>query len=227
MEEEYILGKNQDLVEVARSHKHWLSVKNPRDERVLRAMQEIDRINFLPELTKQRAYMDRPVSIGYGATCSMPSLVALMVDMLELFPGARIGEIGTGCGYHAAVAYSTIEKGKLTTIEIVPELAEFGKSNLEKHFGSLDKKIEVIEGDGSVGFPGNEIYDRIYLTAGVDSRTFNPKMLLSQLNDEGGILLFPEQNGSLYSFRREKGSLKCSISSRAIISLKLRRKGRW
>ena len=152
---------NEDLVEAARTDTTWLCIKSPRDGRVLKALAKVDRAEFLPVcyFSLNCTYYDGPIPIGYDATCSMPSLVALMADMLDLKKGLNVLEIGTGCGYSAALTTHLIKPGKLTTVEIVPELAEMGKKNLEKHFGSLENKIQVVEGDGSVGFNENAPYD--------------------------------------------------------------------
>ena len=184
---------NEKLVHEARTERIWLHFKSPRDERVLEAMAKVDRAEFLPKCSVSEAYVDAPLQIGYDATCSMPSLVALMADMLEIEEGMNVLEIGAGCGYSAALTARLIGKGKLTTIDIVPQLAEMGRKNLEKHFGSLEGRIQVIEGDGSVGFRENAPYDRIYLTAAPNIKTFKPEILLSQLSDKG-ILLFPERS---------------------------------
>ncbi len=198
---------NKQLVEAAAADNIWLSMKSPRDKKVLDALAKVDRIKFLPKVAKYHAYYDGPVSIGHDATCSMPSLVALMADMLELYDGANVLEVGTGCGYHAAVVKHLIGKGKLTTVEIVPELVKFGRQNLQKHFGSLDDKIEVIEGDGSEGYKQNAPYNRIYFTAAPNMDKFKTKCLLSQLSNNG-ILLFPEHDGYLYLLKKSKGKVK-------------------
>jgi protein-L-isoaspartate(D-aspartate) O-methyltransferase len=125
-----------------------------------------------------------------------------MADMLELKAGLNVLEIGTGCGYSAALTAHLIKPGKLTTVEIVPELAEMGKRHLEHHFGALEGKIQVVEGDGSAGFKENAPYDRIYLTAAPDIRT------LSQLATSG-ILLFPETTThALYLYKKTKTGTK-------------------
>jgi protein-L-isoaspartate(D-aspartate) O-methyltransferase len=199
---------NKDLVGAARTNNYWLCLKSPRNERVLKALAKVDRAEFLPYFSFNYAYSDEPVSIGCDATCSMPSLVALMADMLELKAGLTVLEIGTGCGYSAALTAHLIKPGKLTTVEIVPELAEMGKRHLEHHFGALEGKIQVVEGDGSVGFKENAPYDRIYLTAAPDIRTFKPEKLLSQLATPG-ILLFPETTThALYLYKKTKTGTK-------------------
>lgn len=149
------------LQEIKQKHPKIKSSRNPR---VLQAMRVIDRKNFLPDDKHSKAYIDEIVNIGYGATCSQPSLVAAMIDVLDLKNGQKVLEIGTGSGYHAALVYQLIRNGgELTTMEIVPELAEMGRSNLERQFDK-GARIKVLEENGRYGVPG-ETFDRIYFTA--------------------------------------------------------------
>ncbi len=158
------------------------------------------------------AYNDEVLGIGKGQTCSQPSVVALMADLLELKLGLRVLEIGTGCGYSAAVSKTMIgNSGVLVSVEYIPELAFLGMKNLGRHFrrkldvvpmneakgiaDSIDG-IVLLQGDGSEGFPAFAPYDRIYFTAGV-SQTFNPKILAAQLASDYGVILYPEKDGSM------------------------------
>ncbi len=82
-------------------------------------------------------------------------------------------------------------------MEIDPELSWLSSIYLDRHFGdSREKRITIIEGDGSGGYDDNAPYDRIYLTAGVERSTFNPSKLIAQLKDHG-VILYPEKIGSL------------------------------
>lgn len=140
------------------------------------------------------AYNDIPLPIGFEQLCSKPSLIALMNDMLQLEEGHNVLEIGAGCGYHAAITSEMVgQKGKVTTVEIVPELTEIARRNLKKHFEGLDSRVVVIGGDGSEGYNRNAPYDRICLTAGVKMERFNVKYFTDQLNKEDGMFLFPDQ----------------------------------
>ena len=157
------------------------------------------------------AYNDEVLSIDHKQTCSQPSLVALMADLLELENGLNVLEIGTGCGYSAALTKRLIGKsGSLVTVEYIPELAWISKKNLSRHFRqnfdvvpmqelgtmqSLDDLV-LVEGDGSMGIPSWAPFNRIYLTAGVASG-FNPGILSDQLASDYGVLLYPEKDGSL------------------------------
>ena len=158
---------------------------------------------------KELAYNDMVLEIGYNQTCSQPSITAFLLDALELGKGMRVLEVGAGCGYSAAIASHIVgDSGYLVTIECLPPLAKLAKKNLENHFGieGLEKRIKVIEGDGSLGYKEKAPYDRIYLTAGVDVNSFKPEILAKQLNLEKGILVFPEMQGNVIKQVYEKGN---------------------
>ena len=89
-------------------------------ERVLDAMRKVPRHEFVPGEQKRAAYRNRPLPIGAGQTISQPYIVALMTDLLELEPGAKVLEIGTGCGYQSAVLAEIA--GKVHSIEIIDSL---------------------------------------------------------------------------------------------------------
>lgn len=151
-------------------------------------MQTVDRVLFLPYEVEKYAYENRPLPIGYGATCSAPSIVAVMTELLDFAEGMQVLEIGAGCGYHAAVTAVAIGRsGRLTTVEIVPELAAMARNNIKAG------NVNVVETDGTHGFAKHAPYDRIYLTAAVDG-DFLPETLLSQLKQDG-ILMYPVDEG--------------------------------
>ncbi len=154
-------------------------------ESVVNAMIEVPRHLFIPPYYRNEAYNDYPLPIGHGQTISAPHMVAIMCNLLDLQDGMKILEIGTGTGYHAAVVSRIVgEKGRVITIERVPELAEKAKEIYE----SLGyKNIHVIVGDGSKGYEKEAPYDRIYVTA---SAPKIPESLLFQLK-HGGKLLIP------------------------------------
>ena len=143
------------------------------------------------------AYNDEVILIGYDQTCSQPSMVAFMADTLELQPGMKVLEIGTGCGYHAAVTAELVgDQGKVYSVEFLPELASLARRNLKNYFGpGYKKRVKVIRGDGSVGLPHKAPFDAIYFTAGVKLENFEPGLLAQQLKLPGGVLLYPEENG--------------------------------
>lgn len=130
---------NQQLVESARVNPFYLKFKAPRDETALEALGRVDRVHFLPRSVAHEVYMDLAVWLPRfpGASCSEPSLVAYTADRLDLFPGAHVLEIGTGCGYDAAVKSEVIgEEGTVTTVEINRRLGKEAMRNLANHFGA-------------------------------------------------------------------------------------------
>jgi len=174
-------------------------------------------------------YSDEALSIGYEQTCSQPSMVAFMCDVLDLKEGMNVLEIGSGCGYHAAVTSHIIsQSGFLTTLEYIPQLVNMAEKNLRRHFGhGLDERLKVVNGDGSIGFRQNSLYDRIYLTAGVKLGHFDHSILVAQLNPENGILLFPQESGSLFREIYENGSIVSEDAYAGICFVPLKGKNSW
>ncbi|HXS95268.1 MAG TPA: protein-L-isoaspartate(D-aspartate) O-methyltransferase [Candidatus Limnocylindrales bacterium] len=153
------------------------------DERVLEAMLAIPREEFVPERWRAGAYADEPVPIGYGQTISQPYMVALMAERMELTPGDRVLEVGTGCGYAAAVLGRLA--AHVVTLELIPELSAFAAHNL--HRTGLDANVLAIAGDGTRGYPELAPYDAIAVAAGAPRI---PRPLLDELAD-GGRLVAP------------------------------------
>ena len=174
-----------------------------KDENVLRAFTRVPREEFLPEELKDMAYADTALPIGYGQTISQPYTIASMLEMLRLFPGAKVLEIGTGSGYTAALIYE-ITKSPIYSVEIVPELAERARRTLEK-LGYRD--IYILVGDGSGGLPQYAPYDRIVFHAAVPRV---PSPIVGQLR-EGGIVVAPVgtlHHQDLVAYQKKKGELE-------------------
>lgn len=151
-------------------------------EKVLRAMREIPREEFVPERYWRAAYSDNPIPIGYGQTISQPYMTALMAELLELTGDETVLEVGTGCGYAAAVLGSLA--ARVVTVELVPELAAMARDNL--HRTGLDRNVVVVQGDGSLGYADLAPYDAISVAAGAPNI---PQALLDQLNDPGRLVI--------------------------------------
>jgi protein-L-isoaspartate(D-aspartate) O-methyltransferase len=152
------------------------------DKAVLDAMRTVPRHLFVPQKYLDQAYADHPLPIGYGQTISQPYIVALMTEILELSPGDRVLEIGTGSGYQAAVlAELNVD---VYTVEIIPELAAQADERLEKVGYS---NVQVANADGYFGWENFAPYDAIIVTAAPDHL---PQPLMNQLS-EGGRLVIP------------------------------------
>lgn len=154
-----------------------------RDERVLAAMLEIPREEFVPPESRVMAYLDEPVPIGCGQTISQPYMTALMAESLELTGTETVLEVGAGCGYHAAVLGALA--ARVISVEIVPGLAEMGRRNLRRT--GRDRNVVVVQADGSMGYAEGAPYDAISVAAGAPHV---PAALLEQLNDPG-LLVIP------------------------------------
>ncbi len=152
------------------------------DEAVIRAMETVPRHRFVPEEYLDQAYANHPLPIGYGQTISQPYIVALMTQELDLEPGERVLEIGTGSGYQAAVL---AELGvEVYTIEIIEPLADLAAERLTR-LGYAS--IHTRHGDGYYGWPGKAPFDAIIVTAAPDHV---PPPLLEQLK-VGGVMVIP------------------------------------
>jgi len=127
---------------------------------VLAAMAKVPRHEFVPATSRRNAYANRPLPIGAGQTISQPFIVALMSDLMQIKPGDKVLEVGTGSGYQAAVL---AEMGALVhTIEIVESLAQEAQTRLRR-LGYLH--IVTRTGDGYQGWPEQAPFDAIMLTA--------------------------------------------------------------
>lgn len=152
------------------------------DFRVIKAMREVDRKKFVPDDMQEHAYEDGPLPIGKGQTISQPYIVAYMAQELKLEPQAVVMEVGTGCGYNAAVLSRIASH--VYSVEIIEWLADLAKENLEKAgIGNVTARY----GDGYRGWPEKAPFDTIILTAAPPAI---PEPLKQQLK-VGGRLLAP------------------------------------
>ena len=151
-----------------------------RTPQVRKAMEEVDRRDFVRTSDKLSAYDDTPLSIGQGQTISAPHMVVMMLEELKLSENDNLLEIGSGCGYHAAVASRLVSK--VTTIERIPYIYELACENLENY-----DNIEIVNGDGSRGFMDNCPYQKIMVTCGAPRV---PPPLIDQL-EIGGLMVIP------------------------------------
>jgi uncharacterized protein len=152
------------------------------DSRVLDALRKVPRERFVPPDQASRAYDDRALPIGRGQTISQPYVVAYMTEVLRVLPAHKVLEIGTGSGYQAAILGELARE--VYSIEIVPELAARAGATLAA-LGYAH--VRVRDGDGYAGWPEHAPFDRILVTAAVQTI---PQPLIDQLAP-GGVLVAP------------------------------------
>jgi len=174
-------------------------------ESELAAFESVKREEFIPSEYRGSAYSDTPLPLLRGKTISQPTTVMIMTHMLELKPGEKVFEIGTGSGYQAAIIAKIVGPGgKVISTEVVPELVAFARQNLKK---AGIGNVQVYEEDGSNGMPSEAPFDKAIITAAC--REF-PKPLLDQLKPEG-IIAGPvgsrEEQEMVRGIKRKDGHL--------------------
>jgi protein-L-isoaspartate(D-aspartate) O-methyltransferase len=156
------------------------------DDRVLEAYRRVPRAGFVPPELVARAYVDEPLPIPHGQVTTQPSLIAKMIEALELRGAEKVLEVGTGHGFQTALLAELA--GVVWSIERWPDLADTARSNLRRH-GALD--VEVIVGDGTLGASDSAPFDAIVIAA---AHPTVPDPLVGQLAP-GGRLVHPVGQG--------------------------------
>jgi protein-L-isoaspartate(D-aspartate) O-methyltransferase len=173
-----------------------------KDERLLKAMAQIPREQFIEDSLRVRAYDDNPLPIGQGQTISQPLMVAIMTELLELTGDEKVLEIGTGCGYQTAILAEL--SAQVFTIERIKELA-FSAEKLLPKMGYNNVLVRVA--DGTRGWPEEAPFDAIIVTAGAPKV---PELLLEQLADKGKLVIpvGGENSQTLYRYVKRFGRVK-------------------
>lgn len=170
------------ITERKRMVEEQIEARGVCDERVIQAMLEVPRHQFVSDNQQIYAYDDRPLPIGQGQTISQPYIVAFMIEALEPIATDRVLEIGTGSGYAASVLSRVVSE--VYSIETVEVLAARAKKTIEQ----LEyKNVHLRTGDGTRGWPDAAPFDGILVSAGAP---VIPASLVAQLAP-GGRLLIP------------------------------------
>jgi protein-L-isoaspartate(D-aspartate) O-methyltransferase len=165
---------------------------------VERALRTVPREEFVLPKDRKMAYRDHPLSISHGQTISAPHMCVIMCEGMNLSEGMNILEVGAGSGYHAALCAELVAKtgtehpGHVYTIEIVDNLIQFARNNLER--AGYSDRVTLIHGDGGKGLPEHAPFDRILVAAAAPNV---PKPLVNQLAPEG-IMLIPVGSPGFY-----------------------------
>lgn len=185
---------------------YQLKARGISDKKVLKAMNEIPRENFISAGLSEGAYDDHPLPIGEEQTISQPYMVALMTELLELEGNEKVLEIGTGSGYQSAIL--SVLANMIYTVDRIPELVKKAKENL--------KRLEIsnvffLVGDGTLGWEKYAPYNRIIVTAASPEI---PDPLVKQL-DNNGLMVIPV--GSMFSqtlqvIRKKNGKISIENS---------------
>lgn len=183
---------------------YWLKSGIVKNKRIISAFSAIKREEFVLEEYVTEAYMDIARPIIEDQTISQPTTIVEMLELLELKPGMKVLEVGSGSGYNAALMGKIVgSRGKVYSIEIIPALVDFAKANIKK---ARLNNIEIILSDGSEGYAKEAPYDRIIVTAAAPRI---PEIYAEQLK-EGGVLVIPvgsEFGQTMIKARKVKGQL--------------------
>jgi protein-L-isoaspartate(D-aspartate) O-methyltransferase len=189
-------------VERQRMVQQQLKARGINDGRVLAAMAQVAREEFVPPSSHTESYEDGPLQIGYGQTISQPYIVAFMTEQLQPTRNDRVLEVGTGSGYQAAILAELV--AEVYTIEIIEPLAKSAEVTLQR-LGY--KNVHVKAGDGYKGWPEYAPFDAVTVTCAPDHV---PQPLVDQLK-EGGRMIIPVGgfgDQQLYLLEKKNGELQ-------------------
>ena len=180
--------------------------------RVMTAMAEVPREEFVGEDMKARAYLNSALPITHGQTISQPFIVALMTDFLEPEPGDIVLEVGTGSGYQAAVLSGLVKH--IYSIEIIAGLTESARKVLERL--GYDN-ITLRTGDGYLGWPEHAPFDAIIVTAAADNI---PPPLVDQLKPGGRMMIPVESPGGFQELILVEKGENGSTTERSVLPVR-------
>ena len=211
--EEHLAILRRHMVELVEMHFDLASDEigeRTLDPALRRALMEVPRHLFVPLQLAGAAYQDTPLPIGFDKTLSQPFIGALMLDLLELTPGTRVLEVGTGLGYQAAVMAEI--GAEVFTVDVVEEFAEAAKARFE----ALGYAVEVRAGDGARGWAEHAPFEAILVTAAAPEP---PDKLLEQLAP-GGRMVIPLGEGEVQQLSVVEKPLDGLVAIRALMPVR-------
>jgi protein-L-isoaspartate(D-aspartate) O-methyltransferase len=180
--------------------------------RVLEAMRKVPRHRFVPDSQKAYAYRDSPLPIGHGQTISQPFIVALMTDLVDPAPGHVVLEVGSGCGYQAAVLAELVKE--VWGIEIIVPLALRAQRTLQV-LGYTNATVRA--GDGYAGWPEHAPFDGIVVTA---AGTEVPEPLKQQLKVGGRMVLPVEYSTGMQELLVVQRESEKDFTTRSVLAVR-------
>ncbi len=172
-----------------------------KSERIIKAFQDIDRIDFVIDEYKDLAYFDIALPIGFKQTISQPYTVAFMLELLDVKEGQEVLDIGTGSGWTTALLSKIVgQEGFVEGKEVIEDLVRVGRSNLAK-YKIKNARITTAK-KGVLGIPGKK-FDRILISASANKFS---KELLKQIKT-GGVIVLPIKESIVKISKKGKESI--------------------
>ena len=169
---------------------------------IMRALQKVDRADFLPEELRDVAYEDTALPIGEGQTISQPYTVVFMLEQLHVRPGDAVLDVGFGSGWQTALlAHLAGSSGRVYAFELVPSLCEQGTGNLAK-YPALAQRVKLLCMSAQEGYAEAAPFDRIIAAAAVETV---PDAWREQLLP-GGRMVYPEGHSLMLEIKKPDGS---------------------
>ncbi len=182
------------------------------DARVVAALRKVDRQRFVPRSSVAQAYDNRPLAIGEGQTISQPFIVALMTDLLNIGPGDKVLEVGTGSGYQAAVLAEIVRA--VHSIEIIEPLGQRAVRDLS---AAGYRNVHVRIGDGYAGWPEEAPFDAVIVTAAVPHV---PQPLIDQLKAGGRLVIPLGEPGGVQSLYVIEKDVRGAVNRRKVLDVR-------